>query len=65
MVGGVEIGSWVERTQGKAVAGGPGGQESSWWTTWQSHIHMQTSTREQQGSETDHETQGFSTGTKD
>ena len=51
------MGSQVERTQGKAVAGGPSGswqtqQGGRLGTEW-SHIHMQINWEEQLGIETD------------
>ena len=51
------MGNWVERTCGKVVAGGPGGQGGSRWAR-QFHICMWINQEEQLGSETDHATQG-------
>ena len=58
------MGSWVERTHGKAAVGGPGGQGGSWrmgrgsgLQTGQSNIRMKINWKEQMGSNTDHATQ--------
>ena len=51
------MGSLAERTLGEAMAGGPGGQGSCWWSRW-SYIHVWIDQEEQLGSETDCTTQG-------
>ena len=65
LVGGAETGSWLERTHGKAVAGGlwqlvdQGKQGGDWQSRW-SHIHLWINREELLGRETDHMTQGSS-----
>ena len=60
-VGGVEMGSWVERTGGQAATGRPG--QARWWLVdWAvPHLHA-INWEEQLGSETDRTTQGSSAG---
>ena len=57
----MEWAAGAERTHGKVVAGGLGWGGSSWQSGW-SGTCVQINQEEQLGSETDHVTQGSSTG---